>query len=121
MLTSANQFFSGLASADLAMKANIMGCPVEVEQCWNLVDQPSCEPCGIGGRCDCNWNYYDQINPDSGGYCADNNPEDSQSICPTEEVRMRPHNVMLSATINRPWESGGGLSATDPSMRGLRH
>ena len=96
MFTSADQFFSGLASADLALKANIMGCPVEEEQCYNLVDQPSCEPCGLGGRCDCHWSYYDQMNPDSGGYCEDNDPGDSQSICPTEEVRL--WHQMLSAT-----------------------
>jgi hypothetical protein len=113
VFTSADQFFSGLASADLALKANIMGCPVEEEQCWNLVDQPSCEPCGVGGRCDCHWSYYDQMNPDSGGYCEDNDPGDSQSICPTEEVRL--WHQMLSATLlpqYPSWKSIAGLSAT---------
>ena len=103
MLTSAAQFFTGLASADLAAQANLMGCPVEEQHCYDLVLSVNCTiwPCAAGGRCDCHWTYYDPNNPDSGGYCEDNDPGNSESICPTEEVRWWHHLPILSATSIR--------------------
>jgi hypothetical protein len=103
VLTSAAQFFTGLASADLAAQANLMGCPVEEQHCYDLVLYVNCTiwPCAAGGRCDCHWTYYDPNNPDSGGYCEDNDPGNSESICPTKEVRRHTwhHLPILSATF----------------------